>query len=175
LAFVVITYPKISRKHYNWIQSIRIQYDPQYSIINPHFTLVFPRLVENQEKVIQHLEESVKGNKKIYFLIKRVKAVKDSLSENTYLFLFPDKGSEEITKLHHNLNSGLLSSEVHQDIPFIPHITIGRDSNPNRLNHLEKNLGKRDIYIEGTLESLDVAVFDIGQPVNTIRKIKLED
>jgi 2'-5' RNA ligase len=173
MALVVISYPNISTEHYSWIQSIRANYDPQYPIINPHFTLVFPCLFENQEVLVKHVKNMVKGIRKINFIISKATTVKDNLNGNTNLFLLPDKGSEDITKLHDGLYSGVLYSALRQDIPFIPHITIGNHANPSELEHIEKIFAEQHILIEGNLEVLDVALYNKGQPVKTIIRINL--
>jgi 2'-5' RNA ligase len=173
MALVVVAYPNISNEHYTWIQTIRARYDPQYSIVNPHFTLVFPCLLENQEELIMHVEEKVKGVDKILFSIKQVISVKDPFNENTNLFLIPDIGSDHITELHNKLYTGLLASEIHPDIRFVPHITMGTANNPLVLQDLEKGSTKLELDMRGTLDSLDVVIYTKGQPVKTIKRINL--
>jgi hypothetical protein len=45
----------------------------------------------------------------------------------SYVFLVPDEGSGALSLLHDRLYSGLLAS-LRIDLPYVPHITIGRCS-----------------------------------------------
>jgi 2'-5' RNA ligase len=174
MALAVVSYPKISKKDYNWIQTIRSDYDPQYSVINPHFTLIFPLSVENQEEIIEHIEKRAEETKETFFSIKKMSTFKDSLTRNTYLFLIPELGWKAIEALHNKLYTGALYSKQNHNVPFIPHITLGSSNDPIKMQNLENNMNIRGIYVEGTLESLDIIVFDKGKPVNTLTHIRFK-
>jgi 2'-5' RNA ligase len=174
VALVVVGYPSISKHDFDWIQLVRSQHDDQFKIIAPHFTLVFPCRLKNQQDLINHVQARVKGIPPIPFSIKKVIAVKDRLSENTHLFLTPEEGSNAILKLHDRLYTDILASELNRDVPFIPHITLGKSLDPDRIQRLAAEINTRNLAIKGTLDTLVVASFD-GQQVKTLAYIQLED
>ena len=118
MALVVISYPNISSDNLDWIQSVRSQHDDQYKIILPHFTLVFPCSIECFTDLIVHVQQKASEVKPMSFAIRRAITVKDSLSQNTHLFLIPEDGSSDLIKLHDILYTDLLSSQLRLDIPF---------------------------------------------------------
>jgi 2'-5' RNA ligase len=172
MAFVVISYPDLAREDYDWIQTIRAQYDAQYKFIAPHFTLVFPFLLENSADLIQHVQKKTQGIKRIPFVIRQAITVKDKLSESYHLFLTPDEGSDDIIRLHDNLYTGILAAELRRDIPFIPHITLGNIGTQEIFHTLTENFNAVPLNIKGTLGILEIASLE-GQKVLTQERISL--
>ena len=174
VALVVVSYPRIPKADYSWIQSVRAQNDAQFKIIAPHFTLVFPCRLNNQPDLINHIRATIKGIPPIPFLIKKVVAVKDRLSENIHLFLIPESGLDDIVKLHDMLYTGILASELNRDVPFIPHITIANSLDPARIQNLAAEINARQLFIKGTLDSLAVVSFD-GKLIDLLGNIPLDN
>ena len=43
MSLLVLSYPEIEKKHYDWIQTLRKDNDElYYNVVEPHFTIVFP-------------------------------------------------------------------------------------------------------------------------------------
>lgn len=102
------------------LDSLRKKYDPNWRIISPHMTIVFP-LIDVSEDELSRLVKDVADNTKSFPL--HLKGL--TKSSDDYLFLLAKEGNEEIVKLHDKLYSGVLTPYLRKDIPFIPHITLG--------------------------------------------------
>jgi 2'-5' RNA ligase len=173
MTFVVISYPNMSREDFSLVQTIRAEYDSQYQLIGPHFTLVFPCPVPDQVDLVRHVGQKVQGIKRIPFVIRQAIWVEGNPNGQYNLCLVPDAGSNEIKKLHDDLYTGLLAAELRRDIPFIPHITIGNRGSPEILSGLAAKLNARGLNIAGVLDSLEIASLE-GQKIGTLERIPLE-
>jgi hypothetical protein len=172
MSLLVLAYPKIVQKDYDWIQRFRKKYDGYYKIVQPHFTLVFP--VNNFEEsiFIRHTENILKDFKQIEFSLRCSTIVKDSFSDFSHIFIVPDEGNSQIIKLHDKLYSDVLASELRLDIPFIPHIAIGGSKIPEECKKLSDKLNKIGFCIKGTINNLDLTFYNYPE-VKTIKKIIL--
>lgn len=102
------------------INKFRQKYDPNWTIIKPHITLVFPISGISEDQLINYLES----------LIKEVKSFPISLnglikSFDNYLFLQVKEGCQEIIELHNKLYTEIPALYLRDDIQFAPHITLG--------------------------------------------------
>ncbi|MGE5805432.1 MAG: 2'-5' RNA ligase family protein [Ignavibacteria bacterium] len=173
MSFLVLAYPTISQKDYNWIQKFRKKYDNRYyKIVKPHFTIVFPVNRIEESIFIKHIVELSKDNKQIDFTLKCSIIVKDSFSDFTDIFLIPDEGNSEIIRLHDKFYTGVLTSELRLDIPFIPHIGIGASKNSDESKKLSDKINENNFCIKGTINSLNITWYDYPK-INTIKNIQL--
>jgi len=54
MPLLVIGYPTISEKDYNWIKDIRKEHDELYfNVVKPHFTIVFSTFNIKQKDLIE--------------------------------------------------------------------------------------------------------------------------
>ncbi|MBX0355577.1 2'-5' RNA ligase family protein [Bacillus toyonensis] len=104
------------------IEDIRLEHDPLFGLIPPHVTIVFPfeSPISNDELKLHILNVS----KKIYNI--EIEFANQITSEGAYLFLRVEKGKEQIEDLRNILYTGPLLQFLKEDIPYIPHVTVGR-------------------------------------------------
>lgn len=175
MSFLAISYPELSQDDFDWIQSVREEYDElQYKIVNPHFTLIFETDRLRQREFVDHVASSVCGTPVIDFRIRTAIAVKNRLSNYTYVFLVPDKGHDSILQLHNRLYTGNLSGELLEDIPYIPHITVGNSINPGICEDLADRLIKENLCIPGRVRDIDIVTWRNNR-IETIEKVELAD
>lgn len=173
MSLLVLSYPAISQRDFNWIQKIRAEHDRlHYRTIAPHFTFIFAVEGMISMELIHHVKEQVRGFNKIAFVLSCAVVVKDNFSEYTYVFLVPEEGYSEMVKLHDELYGGKLSPELKLDIPFIPHISIGNSIDPQDCKKLVDRLNQQSFAIKGWIETLDVVKYETNR-VKTIEQIKL--
>lgn len=174
MLYLVLAYPKISDKDFDFIQSYRKEHDPKYySVVQPHFTIVFPTGDVTQEEFITEVEGKARDLGKIVFSIRCATINFDYSGEYYHEFLVPDEGNSKIVKLHDRLYSGKFYKNIRFDIDFIPHIGIG---NSEDVQVCKKNidlLNSLDLNIEGTIEDLDIVSYD-GGVITTIKKLNLK-
>ncbi|HHT7191297.1 TPA: 2'-5' RNA ligase family protein [Bacillus cereus] len=106
----------------NEIEDIRQKHDPLFGLIPPHITIVFPfeSSISNDELKSHVLNVSTRIEIIESELANRITSV------GNYLFLEVEKGKEQIEELHDKLYTGPLLQFLRRDIPYIPHVTVGR-------------------------------------------------
>lgn len=175
MKYIVVSYPKISKKNYDWIQKVRQKNDELYfNIIKPHFTLVFPLSSVFKKDLIKHSKTILSKTKKFEFLIKKAVIEKDAFNKYTHTFLVPDNGYNKIIKLHNKLYTGILKPELKKDIPYIPHIGIGNNKNPEISRKLAEEINTQKIIINGLIDKIDICEYE-NDKITTIGIVRLKD
>jgi 2'-5' RNA ligase len=173
MPYLVIAYPTLSQQDRQWMQQVREQHDTELaSVVAPHFTLVFPLVVLEAKQLIEHVKAQVEHWQHIPFVLRCALPIKDALSEEISVFLVPEEGFSAIVKLHDALYRGVLASELRLDIPFLPHITVGKTSDPWQAKALADQLNQQSPTIHGLLETLDVITYE-KMTVQTLERIPL--
>lgn len=115
--YAVVNFPTVSLSNIN---VIRERYDPTWNIIQPHITLVFPFSTLSEHQVIEHLDLVIRTEKAFQIHLNGL-----TNSFDDYLFLLVKEGKQEVIKLRDKLYSGILTPYLRNDLPFIPHLTLG--------------------------------------------------
>ena len=173
MSLLVLAYPEIEKKDFEWIQKIRAMHDERYfNIVNPHFTLVFP--AHNiSEKILTDHVKSIKGAfKEFYFVLRCAQIVKDSFSDYTDIMLIPEEGYRIFVKLHDALYTGPLEQELRLDIPFFPHMTIANNLDPYYCKRIADQINKDNPEIVGAVGKLDIVSFE-NNAITTLQEISL--
>ncbi len=160
MALLVLAYPQIEKKDYNWIQSFRAKHDERYfNFAEPHFTLVFPVFDIPENDFIAHVQVTAKKFKEFFFVLRCAQIVKDSFSEYTDIFLIPEEGYRIFVKLHDALYTGILGKELRLDIPFIPHLGIANSVDAKNCKLLADEINKKNIEIVGAIGKLSIVSY----------------
>jgi len=156
MKLAVVAYPKLDEADRERIEAFRTQHDPQAARLAAHFTLVFP-IVTDLIELEDELALIAKSTSPISFRLRGTKAVQDSLSMESHVFLVPAEGSADITMLHDRLYSGALRPHLRSDILFVPHITVAAAPSLLEAQALADELEVRDIRgVIAALELIDV-------------------
>ena len=173
MSLLVLAYPQLENKDYDWIQSVRAKHDERYyKLVEPHFTLVFPVFNLEPKLLIKHAETVAKTFKEFYFVFRCAQIVKDSFSDYTDVFLIPEEGYRIFVKLHDELYSDLLEKELRLDIPFIPHLGIANNMDPMKCKIIADEINANNPEIFGAINKLDVIDYN-SEKVTTIKEIIL--
>ncbi len=173
MLLAAIGYPELNHPDFEWIQTIRVQYDvDNYNLIKPHFTFFFPCSDIDQNDLLNHVKKCAGGTESIPFKIGATKVNPDISGERWYLFLVPDEGYEKIVKIHDTLYTGILADRLRQDIPYVPHITIGVFNSEQECDKVSDKLDKEKLSIAGRILSIDVISLEKNK-VETIAKFEL--
>jgi 2'-5' RNA ligase len=123
----VVWFPRFDSSHP--IHEYRERHDPKAGLIAPHLTLVFP--FSSTLSSLQ-IETHVKRVVRIWPLLPvTFQGAHSYLDE--FLFLHVRHGGTAIVELHRQLHRGILAPFLRSDIPFIPHVTVGRSSSREEL------------------------------------------
>lgn len=167
----VVYFPNINLDKFN---KFRQKYDPNWKIIKPHITIIFPLPNIPKRLLLSHLNTITKGVKSFPINLNGL-----TKSFDNYLFLQVKVGNDEVVTLHDKLYSRILSPYFRSDIPYIPHITLGYFGKEN--NSLDSELYKQ-AYEEAQKISLNLLCKfdqitliegDGITPAKTIRTFKL--
>ncbi len=118
------------------IENIRQKHDPLFKLIPPHITIVFPfkSNISNGE-LKSHILNLSRGIGKI-----EIEFANRITSVGNYLFLEVERGKEQITKLHDMLYTEPLRQFLKEDIPYIPHVTVGRKESAELAAEVAKDI-----------------------------------
>jgi hypothetical protein len=172
-SLLVVNYPTLSAGALEKIQSVRQQHDLlYYDVVAPHFTLVFPVVDRDEKSFIAHVDQVTRSIPSFDFVIRCTALGDDAFSGYAYVLLVPDEGYSRIVRLHDRLYTGILASELRLDIPFIPHIGIANDLDPQVCKTIVDHLNATDFEICGKVQRLDVIWYEKNQ-VGTIAQFEL--
>jgi hypothetical protein len=172
MAVLVVAYPTLSQADYTWIQALRTQHDSHHPLIAPHFTVIFPTDRLDPMVMLDHVVTRTRTITHFSFILRCATTVKDSFSTKTHLFLVPDEGYSALVKLHDALYTHMLASELSLDVPYIPHITVGDDVDPNVLRPVATAINAQNICIGGQITALDIVVY-ANSSVQTTERVQL--
>ncbi len=173
MPLLVLAYPQIDIKDFDWIQSIRSKHDERFfRAVNPHFTLVFPVFDIDPKAFIKHVEGVAKNFREFYFVLRCAQIVKDSFSEYTDVFLIPEEGYRIFVKLHDQLYTGLLEKELRLDIPFIPHVGIAGYTDALKCKSIAVEINSTNPEIFGAVNKLDIVDYENNR-ARTIKELIL--
>lgn len=118
MIYALVHYPKIDARR---IQSLRRKYDPQFDLIGPHLTLMFP-VPESvgEDNLVRHLRAVLGGRRPFPVHLRGLQKSRDG-----YLFLTVQEGGADVTNLHDEIYTGALAGYRKEGAPFVPHLTLG--------------------------------------------------
>jgi len=168
----LVAFPLLEEPDRQWIESIRGRHDPQASRIAAHFTLVFPVELA-AEPVAEHTSALLMDGRPIAFVLRRAEALPDRIGRGCHVFLVPEEGRDEITALHDRLYGDVLRPYLRDDMPFLPHITVGGCRDLGECERLAEALNRGDLAVRGTVSSIDL--IEVGkEDVKTLIRLSLE-
>ncbi|MEN6379524.1 MAG: 2'-5' RNA ligase family protein [Methanofastidiosum sp.] len=173
MPLLVIGYPELKKKDYEWIQDLRNKYDLlYYDIVKPHFTFVFPVFNLNKKELTSEIKGKCKGLEEINFCLRCAVLNKDSFNDYWHVFLVPDEGFSNITKIHDKFYSGKLKDEYFLAIQFIPHLGVGNSTNANECKKLVDELNEKNFEIHGKIKKLTIVNYE-DKKIEDIETIEL--
>lgn len=123
-------------KNINTLQEIREAYDPLYSLIPPHITLVFPFTSDiTTAQLYEHVSNKTRSIQPFDITLSGITGTPDH-----YLFLNVKQGNDQIISLHDLLYSDLLAQFKNNSYTYLPHITVGRLATQDRMVQALKEL-----------------------------------
>ena len=135
------------------IERVRIKYHPGHETFEPHITLVYPFEVENQKKLKEHINESLKDIKPFKI---RLRGLKKS-TRGHYIYLLVDKGKEKIIELYEKLNTGILKDFKNPDMKkYEPHLSLAVFHSEEKREKAMKEISKINPVFETKIKSIQL-------------------
>jgi 2'-5' RNA ligase len=87
-------------------------------------------------------------------------ALHDRETRSALLYLVPVRGSQAIVELHDRLYAGLLLSARRRDLPYIPHVTIGRFAEFGKAEAAAAMLNGQGLHVQGLAAEIEIVSID---------------
>lgn len=162
----------ISDGQMSWIQAFRAQHDPHFTVVEPHFTMVFGVRGVEASVYCQHVEAVAKAARPIPFRCGYAMLGADDVDDTAYVFLVPNDGNAEVSLLHDALYRGLLEPYLRLEFPYIPHVTLASTKDFARAKQLCDALNEEGVLVQGLLTSLTVGELKEGR-LQPLRRFEL--
>ena len=151
-----VAFPDLDANARAWVQALRERHDPQAALIEAHFTLLFGVSEVSQADYLAHVAAVARVSAPIDLRCSRVQPWAGPGDAELYLFLQPDEGREAITELHDRLCRGPLATQLRPELPYLPHITLGRVQGRARAQALCDEMNAQSREFCGRLNTLTV-------------------
>ncbi|MFO8016120.1 MAG: 2'-5' RNA ligase family protein [Candidatus Woesearchaeota archaeon] len=146
------------------IERIRKRYVPDYEKTEPHITLVYPFEFKDQDRLKEHISESLKEFEPFEISLRGLQ----KSSEGYYLYLLVDKGEEKIAGMHEKLNGGILKNFRNADMPeYIAHLSIGVFGSEEEREKAIDDISRMDVKFETKVESIQLLTIDENHSLNS--------
>jgi 2'-5' RNA ligase len=146
------------------IVELRRRYDPLAEQIDPHITLVFPFESPLPPQALRaHLVSAMCG----------VSAFPIRLAEITgheaeYLFLNVKRGNDALIELHDRLYAGPLAEHRSMQHTYVPHVTVGRVSDPRVFRDALTEAGALMVQIDTRVAEVSIYDLEARRTVDSI-------
>ena len=160
----MIAYPNIDAGEREWLETFRAQHDPQAARLGVHFTLVFPcdEPCTASGQLAEEVHSATESIPAIRFAIAEALAVPNPQGAGGHVFLLPDQGRDEISRLHDRLYEGPFRGVPFTGARFVPHLTVAAASS-SACELLAQQLSERAARLRGSLDRLELV--DVSEPV----------
>jgi 2'-5' RNA ligase len=157
MPFFVVAYPSFSPAERAWIDRVRAKHDAaKHRLVPPHVTLVFGSSALGGDALASQVAAAARYVEPFVASFRELRAVRDSQSPASHVFLACEDGRDELVALHDRLYEGPLASELRSDIPYVPHVTIGEFGNMPGAVALAGELSAEPIDLRGRVDQLVV-------------------
>lgn len=124
----IVWFPTFSdEKFVQRLARFRQEHDPLANMIAPHVALVFPFHANlSVAQLASHIKRATFGWPALPVSFRGVESV-----QGEFILLMCDLRRDALTALHDRLYRGVLKPFLRDDIPYTPHITLGRSRDHN--------------------------------------------
>jgi 2'-5' RNA ligase len=153
--------PELCEHDRLWIAGIRAQHDARTAaLVEAHFTLVFGCDDIAACVYLAHVEAAAREAAPFEVVCRRAVLGTDHADDTGYAFLVPDEGNSALLRLHDRLHTGPLAAKLRLDLPFMPHMTVGRLRSLREAKTLCDDLNRTPICVRAPIAALSVAAVE---------------
>jgi 2'-5' RNA ligase len=153
-AICIPTFPDAS---WSWLQGLRSRHDPKYvHLVAPHVTVVFPTTALPEDSFIAHVSSCLRGVNGTAVAFSSAREFHDQATGADLVYLVPSEGADWFHWLHEKLYSGPLAAERRLDIPYVPHVTVGRFASSRQAAKVATEVSSACSSITGRVQAVDV-------------------
>lgn len=166
----ILLFPEFNNQQH--INKIREKYDPLAFLIPPHITLVFPFESELSKVELENHLSQVLAAVPVFEI--EFQGVSGDYRDG-YLFLNCIKGNDQLISLHNKLYKGILAQHLYQEVPYFPHITLGRLDNDQDFSAALAEICTDKTLFSSTIEKVTVEIIgeDESSTIEIIHHLKV--
>lgn len=169
---LTVGFPALEADDRAFITAFRERHDPRAAAIAPHFTFLFGCAALDEDAYTAHVKHVADSTAPIRFVCRYAMLGADDEDASAYVFLVPDEGFAALSRLHDALYRGPMAPHLRLDLPFVPHLTIGRSLDRQLMLQRCTELNASDLRIAGHLDHLAVGTSANGR-FETLRHLSL--
>ncbi|MCR9074181.1 MAG: 2'-5' RNA ligase family protein [Alphaproteobacteria bacterium] len=175
MSLVVLGRPSMAAADRAWIDALRDRHRGAVfeRAIGAHVTLVFPTEATDPTSATSHLATVAAETAPIDLLFRATMPWLDRYTGETYVYLVPDAGNGKLIRLHDHLYSGPFSDVLRLDLPFVPHITLGRFGEAKVAKALVDDLNAQDIELRARLDTVELFRLSEGEQPRRLAEVAL--
>jgi 2'-5' RNA ligase len=156
-----VSFPELGDADRDFVERFRQQHDLTYRNVLPaHFTMVFGVRDMDVESYIEHVRDIARSARPFSFTCRYAMFGADMADDTAYIALVPDEGYSSLSLLHDRLYGGPLERHHKLELPYVPHITIGRSRDRREAKDLCGHLNESGLMIAGRISSLTVGALE---------------
>lgn len=147
---------------------LRTKYDSPYKKIKTHITLVYPFEVENQEKLVEHIESSICGLSQFKITLQKAR------KSGKHLVLDVVENKNLLIDLYKKLNSGILAGFENKELSiYLPHVTLGVFESSDKMSEALANLREQNLSYSVEIDAINLLTLNSDDSVKEIKVFKL--
>jgi hypothetical protein len=156
VSLCVVAFPLLLEADRNWLQSIRARYDPQFELIAPHVTVLFPSTSLDLTELVGHVRGVAQVTEPFEIVFRCVLPYRGLHDKRTHLFLMPDEGLSHVVGLHDQLQRHTFENRLRSDVPFIPQLTVGAFDDGADCRRVADEINIDTFMISGQVRTLSI-------------------
>jgi len=152
--YAVIVEPRLGEADRDWIQALRRREDPTgFARVDPHLTLVFVVALSHPALLLRAMRREAARTKPFRIALDRALRLED-VEGGAVICLGASRGRAALIRLHDRLYAGPLDPYWRRDIPYEPHLTLGRRRTAAAGDRLAQRIAAEAPDIRGAIHSL---------------------
>jgi len=175
VSLVVLGRPSMAAADRAWIDALRARHRGAVfqEGLGAHVTLVFPTDATDPTSATSHLATVAAETAPIELTFRATMPWLDRFSDETYVYLVPDAGNGALIRLHDYLYSGPFAEVLRLDLPYVPHVTLGRFGEAKIAKALVDDLNAQDIEIRARLDTVELFRLSEGEGPRRLAEVAL--
>lgn len=150
-----------------FVDAFRRQHDEaMHAVVEPHVTLLFGCSALPVPEYLAHVERVASAASVLKVRFRYAMLGADDEQPLAYVFLVPDEGHAGLSLLHDCLYGGPMAAHLRLDLPYTPHVTMGRSADRLQAKGWCDQLNEAGLDIEARISMLTVGEIEAGRFVH---------
>jgi 2'-5' RNA ligase len=173
MKLLAVSYPRLQTTDLVRIGEFRKLHDRQYAVIQPHFTLIFPRAEESIDTFVNQSVSRLSDTAAFPVTLNSATVHRDLQEDSWYVFLVPSEGKSELILLYDRLNAPYKKTAP-APIAFLPHITIGFSQEEAACRKMAEEWNAGAARIDATVDSIYLLHYE-NSKVTDLKKVHFQE